>query len=311
MPGRDDGSIDRNARERAGILAVDDDQRSLAMLEAVLAPIADVVAVASGEDALEAAEAHDFDAILLDVQLPRMDGFETARRLRARPGTQHVPIIFLTGQIGDEQVRRGYALGAADYLLKPFDPDILAAKVQVFVDLADLRRETAILTHRSLHDALTGLPNRTLYLNRLQHALARLARNPALVGVVFFDLDGFKAINDRLGHGAGDRVLVEAATRLQANIRATDTAARFAGDEFLLLLEDLHEEHEVDVLVERLEAALAAPYEGAGRAHVSATPGVAVTDDPRIGPETLIALADERMLRNKARRRSGRRAAVR
>jgi diguanylate cyclase (GGDEF)-like protein len=298
-------------REKTGILAVDDDPISLAMLEAVLTPIADVTTVTSGEEALEAAAAREFDAILLDVQLPRIDGFETARRLRASPATQHVPIIFLTGQIGEEQVRRGYALGAADYLLKPFDPEILVAKVQVFVDLARLRRETAILTHRSLHDALTGLPNRTLFLNRLEHALARLARNPALVGVVFFDLDGFKAINDRLGHGAGDRVLVEAATRLQANIRATDTAARFAGDEFLLLLEDLHEEHEIQFLVTRLEAALGAPYEAAGRAHVTATAGVAFTDDPAADGEKLIALADERMLRNKVRKRSLRRTARR
>lgn len=293
-------------RETTGILAVDDDPLSLAMLEAVLTPIAKVTTAASGEQALEAAAARDFAAILLDVQLPRIDGFETARQLRARPASRHVPIIFLTGQIGDEQVRRGYALGAADYLLKPFDPEILAAKVQVFIDLARLRSETAILTHRSLHDALTGLPNRTLFLNRLEHALARLARNPALLGVVFFDLDGFKAINDRLGHAAGDHVLVEAATRLQANIRATDTAARFAGDEFLLLLEGLHEEHEVKFLVGRLEEALGAPYEAAGRSHISATAGVAMTDDPQADAEKLIALADERMLRNKARRRSRR-----
>jgi diguanylate cyclase (GGDEF)-like protein len=304
---RSRGSVElEGARDRAGILVVEDDLGSVAMLEAVLAPIADVTAVASGEAALEAAAVSEFAAVLLDIGLPTIDGFETARRLRARAATRHVPIIFLTGQIGDEQVRRGYELGAADYLLKPFDPRILAAKVQVFVDLARLRQETAVLTHRSLHDSLTGLPNRTLFLDRLEHALTRLAREPALVGVVFVDLDGFKAINDRLGHRAGDRLLIEVAARLQANIRATDTAARFAGDEFLLLVEDLHELHEIEFLVARLEAVLREPYAAAGAEEISATAGLAVTDDPEAVAEELIARADERMLARKAARHTKR-----
>jgi diguanylate cyclase (GGDEF)-like protein len=285
------------------VLAVEDDPLSLAMLEAVLAPIAEVTGVASGEAAIDAARGRDFAAILLDVGLPGIDGFETARRLRDLERTRHVPIIFLTGQIGDEQVRRGYELGAADYLLKPFDPQILAAKVQVFVDLARLRVETAILSHRSLHDALTGLPNRSLFFDRVEHALTRIARSRTLVGVVFLDLDGFKAINDELGHDAGDRLLVEVADRLRMNIRATDTAARFAGDEFLVLAEDISDKRELEHLARRVEAALAAPYAAAGREPIAATTGLAVTDDPATPPQTLIAAADREMLRKKAHRR--------
>src|SRR5689334_1325890 len=125
------------------VLAVEDDPGSLAMIEAVLADVADVVSVSSGEQALEALVGDEFAAVLLDVGLPGVDGFETARRIKERPALRHVPIIFLTGQIAEEQIRRGYALGAADYLLKPFDPDILRAKVSVFADLARLRHETA------------------------------------------------------------------------------------------------------------------------------------------------------------------------
>ena len=109
----------------------------------------------------------------------------------------------------------GYELGAADYLLKPLDPEILRAKVKVFVDLAELRREAESISHRVLHDQLTGLPNRALFIDRLEPALARLARKPGWVGVLFLDLDGFKSINDRIGHDAGDQLLIDVADRLK------------------------------------------------------------------------------------------------
>jgi diguanylate cyclase (GGDEF)-like protein len=291
------------------VLAVDDDPLGLAMIKAVLEPLAEVVTAASGEEALELLTDDGFAAILLDVGLPGADGFETARLIKERPLTRRVPIIFLTGRLGEDEIRRGYAVGAVDYLLKPFEPEILQAKVSVFVDLAELRREAVVLSHRSLHDALTGLPNRTLFLDRLEHALARVTRDPSLVAVLFLDLDGFKRCNDELGHYAGDRLLVEVGARLQASIRATDTAARFGGDEFLLLLEDLNDEDEAEQLADRVRAALAAPYEIEGEeVQLSAAIGIATTTDPAASPEELIRAADEAMLRAKAgaRRRSAR-----
>jgi diguanylate cyclase (GGDEF)-like protein len=299
-----------NEPQAIRVLAVDDDARSLEMIEAVLGPSIEVVTAESGEAALDALAAGRYAAILLDVGLPGIDGFETARRIKDQPASRHIPIIFLTGQIGDEQVRRGYALGAADYLLKPFDPDILRAKVQVFVDLARLRIETDILSHRTLHDELTGLPNRSLFRDRLAHALRRIAREPGLVAVLFLDLDGFKSVNDRLGHDAGDELLVEAASRLQAAVRATDTSARFGGDEFLILLEDIHGPEEAQQLADRVRAALARPCAVAGETtQLSAAVGVATTDDPAVEPEDVIHAADEAMLREKNAHRDS--AAVR
>ena len=134
------------------VLAVDDDVASLELIVAVLGSLAEVRIVQSGETALDELERGEFAVVLLDVGLPGIDGFETARLMKERPSTRHTPVIFLTGQIGDEQVRRGYELGAADYLLKPFDPEILRAKVKVFVDLARLRSEAETLSHRLLHD---------------------------------------------------------------------------------------------------------------------------------------------------------------
>jgi diguanylate cyclase (GGDEF)-like protein len=279
------------------VLAVDDETGSLELIQAVLGSLAQVTTVQSGESALEELKEGGYAVVLLDVGLPGIDGFETARLMKERRSTRHTPVIFLTGEIGAEQVRRGYELGAADYLLKPFDPEILRAKVKVFVDLARLRREAEILSHRVLHDQLTGLPNRALFMDRLEHALARLTRRPGLIAVLFLDLDGFKAINDRIGHDAGDRLLIEVAGRLQRSIRSSDTAARFAGDEFLVLLEGVTDEQEVEGLSARISLSLAAPYRlESDEMHVTAAIGSAVTADPRADPASLIHDADESML---------------
>jgi diguanylate cyclase (GGDEF)-like protein len=289
-----------DATRGARVLAVDDDTGLLAMIVAALEPIADVETATSGEQALELVAREDFACVLLDVGLPGVDGFETARQIAKLTG-RRVPVIFLSGHIGDREIRRGYEVGAVDYLLKPFEPEILSAKVSVFVDLARLRVEAEVLSHRSLHDGLTGLPNRTLFLDRAEVALARVAREPGLVAVLFLDLDGFKEVNDRLGHEAGDRLLVEVAARLQSSIRATDTAARFGGDEFLVLCEDLHEDDQVEQLAERLRRLLAEPYVMEdGVVRVTAAIGSAATDDPSMRPEALIRAADEAMLRAKA-----------
>lgn len=283
------------------MLAVDDDPASLELITAVLGSLAKITTVESGEFALEELKRGGYAVVLLDVGLPGIDGFETARLMRQTPATRHTPVIFLTGQIGDEQVRRGYELGAADYLLKPFDPEILRTKVKVFVDLAELRREAEVLSHRVLHDQLTGLPNRALFLDRLEHALARLSRKPGLVAVVFLDLDGFKSINDEIGHDAGDQLLIEVAARLQRSIRSSDTAARFGGDEFLVLLEGLEDERQAERLSSRIGHSLGTPYRIAGRdVRVSAAAGIAITDDPSADPASLIHSADESMLRVKA-----------
>jgi len=282
------------------VLAVDDEAASLELIQALVGALAPVTAVESGEAALEKLQDGGYAVVLLDVGLPGIDGFETMRRMRELPSARHTPVIFLTGQIGDEQVRRGYELGAADYLLKPFEPEILRAKVKVFVDLMELRHEAQTLSHRVLHDQLTGLPTRALFTDRLENALARLARRGGAVAVLFLDLNEFKAVNDGLGHDAGDQLLIELADRLQRSIRASDTAARYGGDEFLVLLEGLDDEQEIEQLVSRIGSALEAPYRLAGEeVHVSTAIGLATTDDAHADPFALIRSADESMFRVK------------
>jgi CheY-like chemotaxis protein len=124
-------------REAAKVLLVDDRQDNLLALEAILQGLPVLpVGTTSGEDALKQLLVDDFALILLDAQMPDMDGFETARHIKRRERTRHVPIIFLTAADRDSQLAlRGYAAGAVDYISKPFDPWVLRAKVAVFVEL--------------------------------------------------------------------------------------------------------------------------------------------------------------------------------
>src|ERR1700704_5754248 len=122
--------------DRVKLLLVDDDRDNLLALQAVLEPLRQELMLAeSGTDALRLCLDHDFAAILLDVRMPGMDGFETAELIRARKRSRHTPILFLTAYRSDEQLFRGYDLGAVDYLFKPIIPEVLQGKVRVFVEL--------------------------------------------------------------------------------------------------------------------------------------------------------------------------------
>jgi diguanylate cyclase (GGDEF)-like protein len=152
------------------------------------------------------------------------------------------------------------------------------------------------LTRRTLHDELTGLPNRTLFWDRLAHRMSLANRRHSGYAVIFLDLDEFKEINDTLGHGVGDQLLVDAAARIRGVLRAGDSAARMGGDEFLILLDDVGSPVEAMTVANRLSAALGKPYElGAGQRIVTASMGVVVSSDKFGDADAVIAAADSAM----------------
>jgi diguanylate cyclase (GGDEF)-like protein len=164
------------------------------------------------------------------------------------------------------------------------------------------RDDKEALAHRVMHDPLTDLPNRALFLDRLELALARLQRHRASIAVLFIDLDNFKVVNDSLGHGAGDRLLIEMADRLCHAIRPADTIARFGGDEFVVLCEDIIQARDAVIVGQRIVDAAAKPFEIDGREmFVTASVGVALALDPEATPETLLRDADAAMYRAKER----------
>src|SRR5688500_17987402 len=189
-------------------------------------------------------------------------------------------------------------------------PDGLAAHLVMIVeDITERKALEAQLVHRSLHDPLTGLPNRLLFQDRLWHALERGRRENTPTCVLITDLDGFKMINDELGHPMGDLVLVTFAERLRSVLRASDTAARLGGDEFSIVCENT-DRPDAEVLAGRLRAAVTAPLELSGQEvsigisiGIGSAPG---GEEPADVHERVIRSADDAMYADKARRRRGR-----
>jgi len=156
--------------------------------------------------------------------------------------------------------------------------------------------EVTKVRHFAFHDELTGLPNRTLLLDRLKQALVRAKRQRRQLVLLLLDLDGFKAINDRLGHAAGDELLQRVAKRLVSCIRGADTACRYGGDEFVLLLPEVDGEERALEVVERIRARLAKPYTVDGHSiAVTASIGVAVYPGDGVSQNDLIRRADVAM----------------
>lgn len=210
-------SPQRQASSDASILLVDDDPNGLLALQAVLRPLGQrLVAVSSGEAALRSLLREEFAVVLLDVQMPGLDGLETARYINARARTRHIPIIFLTAHAADvEQVFRAYAAGAVDFVVKPCDPDVLRSKVAVFVELQHERRERVReAAARAEAEAIAGVLQRHLLPDRLPEVplLAMAARycpgeRAAQVGGDWYDAIVLPegqvglAIGDVVGHG--------------------------------------------------------------------------------------------------------------
>lgn len=230
--------------------------------------------------------------VLLDLSLPDASRLEALMQLRA--AAPDVPIVILTGLQDELLAVKAVQEGAQDYLVKGrVDGHALGRSITYAVERKAAEME---LSHKAMHDALTGLPNRTLFLDRLKHAVMRAKRHHSLIGVMFLDLDNFKPINDTYGHEVGDRLLTAVAGRLQDGLRASDTAARFGGDEFMVLCDDVAGQQDVVNIAQRILEAIEKPFEiGGERISVKASMGIAITDGKADTAESLIRNADAAM----------------
>jgi diguanylate cyclase (GGDEF)-like protein len=215
------------------LLIVDDDRFVHDALEAALeGRLARILHALEPEDALRMAVETRPDVILLDVNLPRMDGLKLCRHLKETPATRDVPILFLTVEANVQHVARALELGATDYIRKPFDPVELRARVEAALRLG---RMINLLRDQAWIDPLTGLKNRAALDDALDAAAAAFERVGQPAALLLIDLDHFKAVNDEYGHGVGDELLRGVGSAIRAGCRPYDTPARFGGDEFAIV----------------------------------------------------------------------------
>ena len=417
-----DGSM-RGHRDSPLILVVDDDSGTRLLASASLEKSGFVtVEAADGDDGIAAFERFRPDLILLDVMMPRMDGFATCLEIRKRPAGDRIPVLMMTGLEDLASIHRAYEVGATDFITKPINWVVLGYRVsylmrasQAILDLANSEEKTRALMrtipdlifrihvdgtildhvagegsgahspgeHRAgrklsemipdeaaeetfrhmeqvrmtgdiqvfeyvqaygtesrsfearvvsipdgeslfiarditerkkaekqlaylaYHDSLTGLPNRIAFNERLVLDLARAKRRSEVVGVVLFDLDRFKEVNDTLGHEFGDKLLIAVAQMVQGTVRETDIVSRISGDEFCVILSDQKDEHAAMEAARKIRHAFMKPFL-IGEQKISMTASLGLSLFPFNGdtPETLVKNADIAMFRAKARGRN-------
>lgn len=256
-----------------------------------------IIEADDGLDALALARATLPDVVLLDIEMPGLNGYEVLAAMQADPQLGEVPVVFLTGRSGADDLVEALRLGAHDYLRKPFEAGELIARVSAAARMKalqdELRRRNDELAAIGRTDALTGLSNRRHLEERLREVAAGARRHGFTLGVVMLDIDHFKLVNDSLGHAGGDAILREFATRLTRELRDDDVSGRWGGEEFLLLLPHTDLDGTVR-LSERVREAVGSEsfnLEAHGAVAVTVSCGCAVGDG--FEPEEQVKRADE------------------
>lgn len=218
---------------RKKILVIEDSELMREMLSATIGELGDVVLAEDGKTGLKMALSEEPHLILLDVVLPDIDGFRVCEGLKKDERTKHIPVIVMTGLNSAKAEIKGLNMGAVDFFLKPFEPEIVRARVNTQLELITAREE---LIQMAMVDSLTNCFNRRHFMNTGDMEISRRKRHGYGLVVAAVDVDHFKPVNDTYGHEAGDLVLQEIADCLKDTVRYEDTVGRIGGEEFAVLL---------------------------------------------------------------------------
>ena len=215
------------------ILVVDDNQEVLEKTRHLLAEVGyDVTCCSSGEEALAFLSDNVVDLVLLDINMPNMNGYDVCLRIRQRHPLDDLPVIFLTSREDSDSVTKGFQAGASDFVIKSAVPEILLARVNVHIRLV---RSLRNLRDISLTDDMTGCFNRRHGVYSLREWFSRSKRYGTQFAIIYFDLNGLKSINDDYGHQAGDLLLRSVSGAIKEILRETDQLFRMGGDEFMVI----------------------------------------------------------------------------
>ena len=324
--------------EEISILVVDDAADNLQILSDTLSEQGYQVRCAkNGSTALRGANTILPNLILLDIKMPGLDGYQVCQELKANEHTRDIPIIFLSALDDVVDKVKAFEVGGVDYISKPIQVKEVLARVKNQISLQQahakivelnqdleqrvhqrtlelknavykLRQEISErqeiqqqLIHDALHDNLTGLPNRTFSIDRIESTIARAQKNPSYrYGLLFIDLDRFKIINDSLGHSVGDRLLVLVSKLLRECVRENDVVARLGGDEFVILLDGIRSLGDATQIGERIQLRLRSPFEIRGQSiFTSASIGIVFSSLEYNNASDLMRDADIAMYRAK------------
>lgn len=234
------------------ILIVDDNKTNLASARSVLSDTYKITAVTMGAQALKFLENNTCDLILLDINMPEMDGFEVLSRIKQMEHCQNIPVIFLTADNDTETETRCFKEGAVDFIAKPFVAEVMLSRIGRILEIEELRRsladrlekktqEVSDIKNKSRQDALTGLWNRAHTEETVNNMLSEGIQG----ALMMIDMDNFKAINDNYGHIAGDQTLKMFADTLRKYSTEDDVLCRIGGDEFVVFVKDTISKSEI------------------------------------------------------------------
>jgi len=216
------------------VLIVDDEPMSRMLLESILESVFTCATVESGEEAISYCEANLPDLVLLDMNMPDIDGLDVCTALKASPETNHIPVIFVTSTMDIESENACWEVGASDFVMKPVNASTLTHRIKTHLQN---KLRTEFLEMMTFHDQLTGLYNRMYLTKEIPLLIKQVARDKGTVGAIMIDIDYFKLFNDTYGHLEGDICLQKVAQIISDTVkRPKDAVIRFGGEEFLVVL---------------------------------------------------------------------------
>ena len=281
----------------AKVLIVDDQEVGAELLNEILtrAGYTDVTCTTNPYEVCELHRLNSYNVILLDMQMSGMNGFQVMKELNAIERDDYVPVLAITV----ESAYKVPALkaGAKDFICKPFEVEEVVTRVRNMLEIRllheDARNAAATNEILAQQDPLTGLGNRRLLIKRISAALANARRNQNAMAVVYLDLDGFKQINDTLGHNIGDALLKIVARRLESVVREEDTVARVGGDEFVIALWQITNSSDVATVAAKLVEIVSRPYVIENQTiNVTASAGISIYPAHGEHVESLMKSAD-------------------